>query len=157
VSLICDEETCWAPTVNTNELTVEAGDSALLDVHFQNLGRAGEGTVELLVFDVADSTGTYMIALYYAKAENSPTGISATSKKSVSVYPNPAENTLYIKDLDAGKQHKIEVFSIIGVKVFEQNYQGKGIDISSLQPGVYMLKATDENSKTTHAQTFIKK
>jgi hypothetical protein len=156
-SMICDEETCWAPTVNTNELTVAAGDSALLDVHFQNIGRAGQGTVELLVFDVADSTDTYMIAKYVGKAENTPTSINTISKNTLKVYPNPAENFINILLPNPNATALIEIFSIIGVKVAEHQHNNKPIDVGRLQNGVYMIKVTDEQSKASYSQTFIKR
>jgi hypothetical protein len=156
-SMICDEETCWAPSVNTNELTVASGDSAILDVHFQNIGRAGQGTVELLVFDVADSTNTYMIAKYVGKAENTPTSVNTISKNTLKIYPNPAESFINVSLPIAGSSALVEIFSIIGVKVAEHQHNNKPIDVGLLQNGVYMIKVTDVHSKASYSQTFIKR
>lgn len=157
-SLICDEVTCWAPTVNTNELTLEPGDSALLDVHFQNVGRSGEGTVELLVFDVADSAGTYIIAKYYGKAE-APNSIATIDKSKVEIFPNPATSFINVKGLESiqGSGAKVEIYSIIGVKISETPFVQNNIDVSRLQDGVYMIKVLNDKGQQAFTKTFIKK
>ena len=58
-------------------------------------------------------------------------------EQAISIYPNPAGDYLY---LHGGKGYeKIEIFSILGVQVFESDYKDK-IEISQLSPGMYILR-----------------
>lgn len=157
-SSICDETVCHFPTVNTNELTIEPGDSALLDVHFLNGGRSGEGLVELLVFDVADSAGTVVFAKYYGKAE-APNSVASFEKYKVEIYPNPTSNVLNVRGLENIQSYsaKVEIYSIIGLKAYESSFTQNSIDVSKLQDGVYMIKILNEKGQQVLTKTFVKK
>lgn len=61
-----------------------------------------------------------------------------TSK--VVLYPNPAKN--YISIFGISSDAKIEVFSILGKKVFEQNFTGETTLNLNLAPGIYIAKIT---------------
>lgn len=156
---VCDETQCWAPFVTSNSavlIDVDPGDSTILDVHFYNEGRVGEGYVEVIAFDVADSANTVITAKYFGKAENDPNvSISSIEKNSFDIYPNPARNIINLKGLDnTSSNAKIEIYSIIGVKVAEENLKNKAIDVSNLQKGVYVLQVSD--NLNNYSQTFIK-
>jgi hypothetical protein len=127
-------------------------------VHFQNAGRSGEGLVELLVFDVADSAGTVITAKYYGKAE-APNSVASFDKSKVEIYPNPTSNFLNVRGLENIQSYsaKVEIYSIIGLKVAEHTFTQTAIDVSKLQDGVYMLKIVSENGQQLFTKTFVKK
>ena len=63
----------------------------------------------------------------------------------ITIFPNPAEDYLYIKSSIPGVQNlKITLFNINGKEVYynESTTQGAkhGINISNLSPGVYVAK-----------------
>ncbi|WP_312323279.1 peptide-N-glycosidase F-related protein [Soonwooa sp.] len=78
-------------------------------------------------------------------------GTSETSKKDVSIYPNPSQNEVNIQSND--KIKNIELYSIDGKKL--NNYQSNKIDISKLNKGVYNLNILFENGETSN-QKIIK-
>jgi hypothetical protein len=92
------------------------------------------------------------------KGEANPsTGIDFVEfeKNPVSVYPNPASQTIQIL---AGNQEltKIEIFSLTGKIVLQQTLpQNNLIDISQLTNGVYLIHTTTTNGQKTTAK-FIK-
>jgi len=83
-----------------------------------------------------------------------PVGISDKSASLVKVYPNPAQNDLYI----TGKPtlSKVVVYTVLGTQVKEYSNVLQSISISDLKTGVYIIKLTDTNGKTVTSK-FIKK
>ncbi len=69
-----------------------------------------------------------------------------------SVYPNPATNVININALT--QLTKVEIYSLLGTKVFETS-KTKQIDISSLSAGVYIINAHTKNAKAS-AKIVIK-
>lgn len=72
----------------------------------------------------------------------------------LSVYPNPAENNLYITSKT--DLRKVELYKVVGKQVKEYGDVLQSINVSDLKSGVYMIKTTEVNGKTTTSK-FIKK
>ncbi len=63
----------------------------------------------------------------------------------VSIYPNPVDgNFVTIQSLTNGLK-EIQVFDILGKRVINTTLSSDSLDISELNPGVYMVKVTVEN------------
>ncbi|MFL5753734.1 MAG: C10 family peptidase [Bacteroidia bacterium] len=70
-----------------------------------------------------------------------PTGISTTKAEMLRVYPNPAENNLFIES--PAKINTLQVIDVLGKTQLSQNYTVEKqvkLDVSSLNPGVYFVK-----------------
>lgn len=86
--------------------------------------------------------------------KNSTASVEDLKKFNFSAYPNPASNNLTIS---ASKNiENVEIFNLIGQKVMglTPNTNNKRIDVSSLNTGVYVLKATIEGIKGSYK--FVK-
>jgi predicted alpha/beta superfamily hydrolase len=60
--------------------------------------------------------------------------------KPLSIYPNPVNNKLYPNIITSNIKVTIKVFNIYGKTVLKQdNYIGNSIDVSSLNPGAYLI------------------
>ena len=58
-SSVCDNINCAAPSVSGREmLPIAPCDSSILDVHFLTNGFTGDGSVDILLWDVSDSAGS---------------------------------------------------------------------------------------------------
>lgn len=69
------------------------------------------------------------------------------------VFPNPAKDFLHVDD--RFYSGKIEIYSILGEKVFEHDIiDNKPLNISDLAPGVYILRLSNENN--SESMKFIK-
>lgn len=87
-------------------------------------------------------------------------GTNENTELSVSVYPNPALDILYIK---TKASCTIEIFDINGRKLISENLTSynqensdkSGINISTLQNGIYVLNISSEGKMSQHK--FIKK
>ncbi len=67
----------------------------------------------------------------------------------LSIYPNPVSNgKIYI----TSKQNlakDIEIFDVLGKKIYSTSIFGKELNISKLTPGIYILKIKENNSSAT--------
>jgi hypothetical protein len=73
----------------------------------------------------------------------------STSIEGLSLYPNPVSSgKVYIttkNDLDK----EIQIFDVLGKKVFQTNLSTKELNISTLSPGVYIIKIKEEEISST--------
>jgi bilirubin oxidase len=77
----------------------------------------------------------------------------------VSVYPNPANNKIYILPTDASmKVYYVTVTDVSGRTryMLPRPRLSEGIDISNFAPGIYFANVTDEQTKTTITKRFVK-
>lgn len=72
-------------------------------------------------------------------------------KQALKVYPNPTSNVLTINGFVY--ENSIEVFSLTGQKL-QTVQNGNTVDVSALERGIYVLKATDNDN--THTMRFVK-
>lgn len=79
---------------------------------------------------------------------------------SFSLYPNPANDKLFINLKDSATEiYYVTISTITGriVMMLPQPEWQNGIDISSLEAGVYTFQMMDKQSKNTTTKKFIKK
>jgi len=105
---------------------------------------------ELGIWDVA-LTDTEVFEL---GGFTSNVSIRDNKANAVKLYPNPAENNLYI----SGKStlSKVEVYTVLGAQVKEYSNVLQSINVSDLKTGIYIIRLTDTNGKTVTSK-FIKK
>ena len=77
----------------------------------------------------------------------------------IKVYPNPANNSLYINlALDSEANIKLQILSIEGRLVFDKNINSNSfnnIDISKIEKGVYFIKIVN-NGNVLYKDKLIK-
>lgn len=86
--------------------------------------------------------------------DNTNTSIQKYNADILLLYPNPVQNSLNI-DFDKNNLFKIEIYNELGNKVIVS--QKEIVDVSYLSPGIYFIKAFDNNKKVLQVQKFIKK
>ncbi|MEX0273519.1 MAG: T9SS type A sorting domain-containing protein [Flavobacteriaceae bacterium] len=78
------------------------------------------------------------------ESQNEPTEIVAFK-----LYPNPTyETTVYIESGEKGPK-EIMIYDVFGELVLSDRILGEALDISSLSPGVYVLRMAQNNKATT--------
>lgn len=71
------------------------------------------------------------------------------------LYPNPAREQLTIEMDDASSTYQVEIYDMLGKKVYNSEIQNKGqINVSSLASGTYLVKL-NSNSQTSTVR-FVK-
>ena len=68
----------------------------------------------------------------------------------LSFYPNPARDFIYFETTNG----TASVYLVSGQKVFSESLRSGKMDLSSLKPGIYILRIQSEN--TTHTHKLIK-
>lgn len=104
-------------------------------------------------FDTDPTTGSTFGS---ANPQNSGTAsVNEDKIAGFSIYPNPVtDGNLFIKSADDGDK-QIEIFDVLGKKVFAKRISKNFANIASLKSGVYILRVT-ENNKTAVRKLVIK-
>lgn len=77
----------------------------------------------------------------YALVESCLAGTEDYTRKTITVYPNPASNILYIAQQDDALTGKATMYDLSGRKVREfTNISAAGVSVSGLEKGIYILK-----------------
>ncbi|HRK25726.1 MAG TPA: T9SS type A sorting domain-containing protein [Chitinophagales bacterium] len=157
-SLVCDNITCWPPTVSTNTIILNAGQTSILDVHFQSDGATigpGYGEVTLSV-TVAENSAYNLTATYRCDAFT--VGVATPYSKELKLYPNPVTDKLNIQFNDQTNIKYVEVYNLIGAKVAEYSvynaYYPMMIDAATFEPGMYFLYLYDQRRKFVTSKLF---
>ncbi len=106
-----------------------------------------------LAVDVYNDPRVMGIAIDIGAVEYpSESGIIEQSNSSISIYPNPATDFLYLKN--ANQMLEITITNILGNVVSSQPY-GNGIDLHSFASGIYILSFIGENGNLVN-EKFVK-
>lgn len=81
----------------------------------------------------------------FYKSPESVNGIDDVNRLTVSVYPNPVSDVLYIT---SDKQAAVKIFDVTGRVVANELYTASGINVSALPAGTYFAEITIENART---------
>lgn len=81
--------------------------------------------------------------------------IQDPSIEGLSFYPNPATNGKIYISSKYNTAKEIAIYDVLGKKVFQTLSSAKEINISSLTPGVYIIKIK-ENDNTATRKLIIK-
>lgn len=94
---------------------------------------------------------------FYTFNVGDPTNVAEQIFNNIELYPNPADNYLYIKFNELNSNSDIEVYDIIGTKIanmqVEPNFETISLDLSKFNSGLYFLKITIGND--TRIMKFI--
>ena len=80
---------------------------------------------------------------------NSQTGINIVSEKSLTIYPNPVKDNLYI--VSANPIGKVAIYTLTGKMVKSEWISGNSINVSQLPQGIYLIKVGN------YLEKFVKK
>ncbi|MFC0604175.1 T9SS type A sorting domain-containing protein [Winogradskyella pulchriflava] len=82
--------------------------------------------------------------------------LSTDQNDEFTISPNPAKTKLNIKLASADEDVKVEVFDVLGKRVYkgEMTQLDSSINVSNWKSGVYLVRVF--NDKTTQIKRFIK-
>ncbi len=122
--------------------------------------------------DYADAVHPFMYHCHFANHEDDGmmgqfvvvsqiTGISALEEDETAytLYPNPAEEKIYIKMNNSNTEvYYVTITNASGkaVMMLPQPELSKGVDLSGLAKGVYVMQLMDKRTKSLTVQKFIK-
>lgn len=92
--------------------------------------------------------------LLFAEPASAQVSAPATSTKEVpieglSIYPNPASGQKVFITTHNEKPKLVEIYNVLGKNILSANLTGNELNISSLDPGVYIMKIQEGKSSAT--------
>ena len=75
--------------------------------------------------------------------------IQESTIEGLSLYPNPITNGKVYIATKNDSEKEIQIFDVLGKKVFYTQLNTRELNISSLSPGVYIIKIREEESTAT--------
>jgi len=157
--------------VSRNNGTAAAYESGWKDTFFISKGETVSFVGKFDDFADSDVTHPYMYHCHFGGHEDGGmmgqfivSGALGTNQNenstSFNLYPNPSSNRLYINLKDANTEiYYVTISTITGrvVMMLPQPEWQNGIDISSLESGVYTFQMMDKQTKSLTTRKFIKK
>lgn len=147
VSLL-DEDENWKNEIIIDLYPYDAGTDSGSDYNSSNMDMNPKGPISNLQGIApfsSEKVGTLTITL-----EEVILGIEDQDEiKSISIYPNPAQNYITVSNRSA--INSIEIYSVLGNKVLEKsnlNSLSETIDISHLPSGIYLINTVDTEKRS---------
>ena len=75
--------------------------------------------------------------------------IQESSIEGLSLYPNPVTNGREYIATKNDTEKEIQIFDVLGKKVFYTQLNSRELNLTSLSPGVYIIKIREEESSAT--------
>lgn len=165
---------CWNSTMSTYDV-IETGDlpkiaindlnvmtpncGASTPVNFDNvfIGQFRNKTHSIEISEEGQGrrltlTGDSGDRIFYTNAFLSTDDVDANA--SISIYPNPASETLFVNIENQFSPESIAIYNVQGQQVMQSAFSDQ-IDISKLAGGLYFIKFSNETKSSVHR--FIKK
>lgn len=126
------------------------------------------GLVNTRVYGLSIDQGSTTRKFYACSAGNYNTGgdmyrlettlglETLASLSSISVYPNPSSELIQVTGIDYNKGVQAKIISMDGKVLKTEMMLQSVINISALNPGIYLIEITDENGRK-NVSKFIKK
>lgn len=155
--------------VARNGLATSVGthESGWKDVIY--LPRGENATFVAKFDDYADPIHPFMYHCHFSNHEDDgmmgqfvvtgTTGINPSDRIEYSLFPNPVKDKLFVKLNDEKNTiYYITILNLNGrtLMMLPQPETQKGIDISTLPKGMYVIQLMDKNTKSIYSQKFIK-
>jgi len=151
---VCDKDICHSAFVDTETYTIDPGEMALMSIWFVPNNNPGTGSVELRIYNEADSANSVITNTYSTMAQT--TDNENQFSEAFSVFPNPATNFIqlpYNSEITV-----VRLFDILGRQIANQKItkDKNFLDVSKLNRGSYLVQFLDEDLKILHTTRIIK-
>jgi hypothetical protein len=155
---ICDKNNCFSSALTSTTFVLAAGEGGFMKMDVWPYGVIGQGSYHIDIFDVSDSANS-KITMFVNVTGQATTGISSLKDGSISIYPNPAKDVLFV-NLDVAKHiTSLEIYNVVGQKVktvnLEDGLKSVSVPVSDMKKGVYFLRVVS-GTKEIVTRTFSK-
>lgn len=91
----------------------------------------------------------FSLSIFAQDTKQQPKLQEATSIEGFSLYPNPVTSgKIYITSKNDSNKEVI-IFDVLGKKVLQSTMSSRELNVSSLSPGVYIIKINEGDSSVT--------
>jgi hypothetical protein len=93
----------------------------------------------------------FLFSLSVAAQENKGTNASRVQEpiEGLNIYPNPVTSDRVYITSKSGENKEIEIYDVLGKKILQTTLTGKELVVSSLTPGVYIIKIKEGEATAT--------
>ncbi|KIX21037.1 secretion protein [Flavobacterium sp. 316] len=91
----------------------------------------------------------FSVNTYSQDSKNGTTRTQELTIEGLTIYPNPTNTGKINISSKLSLEKKVEIFDVLGKKVFETITTTKEINISTLNPGVYIVKIREAEASAT--------
>lgn len=145
-SAVCDIIQCYGVTTNTAEFIIAPGITRALSFHFYAKVDNGKGQ---MVVRFAKKSNQAIFTDIYINVQGYGLNINTLKKANFSLFPNPSKESLVINAFTANSG-QYNIVNLLGETVLTGSFEnGKAIDISALNGGVYCVNVIDGTSVTS--------
>lgn len=85
----------------------------------------------------------------FAQVSPPETSVKEVPIEGLSIFPNPASGQKVYINTKEGKAKKVEIYNVLGNSILSAQLIGNELNISSLEPGVYIMKIQEGKSTAT--------
>ncbi|WP_421946850.1 T9SS type A sorting domain-containing protein [Phaeodactylibacter xiamenensis] len=151
-TMICDNNQCYPAQVSSNimedlglnaPITLNPGDTTNIDVHLRPRGVAGEGTVIMEVYDLANPDEVAVSADFNFTA-SLPSSTNDLNTTPLTVFPNPTADYFNIRG--GNGVDRVVLYNVLGREMRSFNVApGQRYYIGDLPNGLYLASMVDNN------------
>ena len=96
-----------------------------------------------------------LLHIIFAVNENNGTGLTSIYQDNFKIFPNPFQAEINVES-DLKSTHRMMIFNMVGIKVYDKLFTSSVIDLSQLPPGVFLLKLFDKSDLELASFRIIK-
>ncbi|MFN8276543.1 MAG: T9SS type A sorting domain-containing protein [Chitinophagales bacterium] len=100
--------------------------------------------------------GSPMIRLLFRHSNLFTSGVAEISKPSITIYPNPVSGVVHVAVQDE-HAYQLQLFNIMGQRVFDAPLENKAADLSALSEGVYLVHLIDLQTGLSYQNKLLKR
>ncbi|MGL5112327.1 MAG: T9SS type A sorting domain-containing protein [Flavobacterium sp.] len=97
----------------------------------------------------------FPVAVSAQEVKQQPKPQENTSIEGLSLYPNPVSNGKVYISTKEDLEKEITIFDVLGKKVLQTQLNSRELNVSSLSPGVYIIRI-NENQATATRKLIIR-
>ncbi|VXB03702.1 conserved exported hypothetical protein [Flavobacterium sp. 9R] len=97
----------------------------------------------------------FSVSVSAQEVKQQPKTQENTSIEGLSLYPNPVSNGKVYISTKEDLEKEITIFDVLGKKVLQTQLSSRELNVSSLSPGVYIIKI-NENQATATRKLIIR-
>nr|WP_315143392.1 T9SS type A sorting domain-containing protein [uncultured Flavobacterium sp.] len=97
----------------------------------------------------------FSVSVSAQEVKQQPKPQENTSIEGLSLYPNPVSNGKVYISTKEDLEKEITIFDVLGKKVLQTQLSSRELNVSSLSPGVYIIKI-NENQATATRKLIIR-
>ena len=91
----------------------------------------------------------FSVSVSAQEAKQQPKTQENTSIEGLSLYPNPVVNGKVYISTKEDLEKEITIFDVLGKKVLQTQLSSRELNVSSLSPGVYIIKINENQATAT--------